>query len=160
MAKRNGAFAVCFCLCLRVARLVGCPCSCGLCGLRCALLWRATHAPFRFAGRGRRWIARAVAIVKACDGSQGQDGKTESLACKGVRWRVAHIAHILTFQQPIGDRHTAHSIFSHLNITLFSLHHDEGEISAPCSGGTFQKTVDFYLSVKHTFSTNYNSKLH
>ena len=90
----------------------------------------------------------------------GEGGKTESRTRQGVRWRVAHIAHILMFQQPIGDRHTAHSIFSHLNITLFSLHHNEGEISAPCSGGTFQKTVDFYLSVKHTFSTNYNSKLH
>ena len=91
MAKRNGAFAVRFCLRLRVARLIGCPCSCGLCGLRCALLWRATHAPFRFAGRGRRWIARAVVIVKARGGSSGQDGKTESRARKGVRWRVAHI---------------------------------------------------------------------
>ena len=156
-AKRNGAFAVRFRLRLWVARLIGCPCSCGSCGLRCALLLRATHSPFRFAGRGRRWIARAVVIVKARGGSSGQDGKTESRARKGVRWRVAHIAHILMFQQPIGDRHTAHSIFSHLNITLFSLHHDEGEISALCSGGTFQKAADFDLLQKCTFSMNYNS---
>ena len=91
MAKRNGAFAVRFCLRLRVIRLVGCPCSCGLCELRCALLWRATRAPFRFAGRGRRWIARAVVVVKAGGGSSGQEGKTESRTRKGVRWRVASL---------------------------------------------------------------------
>lgn len=72
----------------------------------------------------------------------------------------AHIAHTLMFQQPISYRHTAYSIFIHLNVTLLALHYHEGEIAAPRSGGTFQKTVDFYLSVKHTFSTNYNSKLH
>lgn len=37
---------------------------------------------------------------------------------------------VTVFQQPIGDRHTAYSIFTHLNITLLSLHHDEGEILA------------------------------
>ena len=63
---------------------------------------------------------------------------------------------VTVFQQPIGDRHTAYSIFTHLNITLLSLHYDEGEITAPCSGGTFQKAVDFDLSIKYTFSTNYN----
>ena len=144
MAKRNGAFAVRFCLCLRVVRvaiftaLAGNPCTIPFCRKREAL------------------IARVVIIVKTRGGSLGQDGKTESRARKGVRWRVAHIAHTLMFQQPIGDRHTAHSIFSHLNITLFSLHHDEGEISAPCSGGTFQNAADFYLSIKYTFSMNYN----
>ena len=58
---------------------------------------------------------------------------------------------VTVFQQPIGDRHTAYSIFTHLNITLLSLHHDEGEILAPCSGSTFQKATDFDLPVKHTF---------
>jgi len=60
-------------------------------------------------------------------------------------------------QQPIGDRHTAYSMFTHLIITQLSLHHDEGEIAIARSGGTFQKAVDFYLSIKHTFSMNYNS---
>ena len=156
VAKRNGAFAVRFRLRLRVARLIGCPCSCGSCGLRSALLWRATHAPFRFAGRGRRWIARAVVVVKARGGSSGQDGKTESRTRKGVRWRVAHIAHTLMFQQPISYRHTAYSIIIYLNVTLFSLHHDEGEIAAPYSGGTFQRAIDFDLPQKYTFSMNYN----
>ena len=63
---------------------------------------------------------------------------------------------VTVFQQPIGDRHTAYSIFTHLNITLFSLHHGEGEIATARSGGTFQKAVGFYLSIKYTFSTNYN----
>lgn len=58
-------------------------------------------------------------------------------------------------QQPIGDRHTAYSIFTHLNITLLSLHHDEGEIAAQHSG-TFQKVIDFDFFVKHTFSIDYN----
>lgn len=54
-------------------------------------------------------------------------------------------------QQPIGDRHTAYSIFTHLNITLLSLHHDEGEITAPCSGYTFQKatsTLQYFNSLQ------------
>jgi len=91
VAKRNGAFAVRFCLRLRVVRLIGCPCSGGMCVLRFALFCRATHAPFRFAGRGRRWIARTVVIVKARGGPSGQDCKTESRTRQGVRWRVAHI---------------------------------------------------------------------
>ncbi|MBR4647008.1 MAG: hypothetical protein IKO75_07870 [Bacteroidales bacterium] len=86
----------------------------------------------------------------------GEGGKTESRTRKGVRWRVAHIAPILTFQQPIGDRHTVHSIFTHLNIMLLSLHHDEGEIAAARSGGTFQKATDIDLPQKYTFSMKYN----
>ncbi len=61
---------------------------------------------------------------------------------------------VTVFQQPIGDRHTAYSIFTHLNITLFSLHHDEGEIlarkyitfaihSSQSSQTTSQKTSPF-----------------
>lgn len=67
---------------------------------------------------------------------------------------------VTVFQQPIGDLHTAYSIFTHLNITLLSLHHDEGEISAPCSGNTFQMATDFELSIKYTFSMNYIFGLH
>lgn len=58
---------------------------------------------------------------------------------------------VTVFQQPIGDRHTAHNIFTHLNITLLSLHHDEGEILAPCSGGAFQKatsTLQYFNSLQ------------
>jgi hypothetical protein len=58
---------------------------------------------------------------------------------------------VTAFQQPISDRHTAHCIFTHLNITLLSLHHDEGKIPAPRSGGTFQKVIDFDFHVKYTF---------
>ena len=72
-------------------------------------------------------------------------------------WRVAHIVPILMSQQLIGDRHTAYSIFSHLNITLLSLYRDEGEIAAPRSSCTIQKTPDFDLTPKYTFSMNYNS---
>ena len=61
---------------------------------------------------------------------------------------------VIAFKQPIGDRNTAHNIFSHLNITLFSLHHDEGEIlarkyitfaihSSQSSQTTSQKTSPF-----------------
>ena len=68
---------------------------------------------------------------------------------------------ILTvFQHPIRDRHAAYSIFTQQNITLLSLHHDEGEISAPCSGNTFQMATDFELSIKYTFSMNYIFGLH
>ena len=63
---------------------------------------------------------------------------------------------VTVFQQPIGDRHTAYSIFTHLNITLLSLHYDEGEIAAPHSGGTFQKVIVFDFPVRYTFSIYYN----
>ena len=64
---------------------------------------------------------------------------------------------VTVFQQPIGDRHTAYSIFTQLNIMMLSLHHDECEIAAARSGGTFQKDTDIDLPQKYTFSTNYNS---
>ena len=99
---------------------------------------------------------RAVVIVKARGGPSGQEDKTESHTRQGVRWRMTHIAHILTFQQPIGDWHTEHSIFTHLNVTMIALHHDEGEIPASCNGGTFQKVTDFDLVSKYTFSISYN----
>lgn len=63
---------------------------------------------------------------------------------------------VTVFQQPIGDRHTAYSKFTQLNIMLLSLHHDEGEIAAARSGGTFQKATDIDLPQKYTFSMKYN----